>query len=185
MKTTAFWDVEPCSFVEADRRFRGSYCLHHQVYFHETTLRDIPESCHLHKTVYFFFILNNTTSSTAEIICNRKAKRGRGQWNLYFVRCYPSICPKRPKMYAENPLSGQLPLVPSFETRPSTYKAGATATLNQTSYSFCFVSGTTSLDSRPERRLHWPHLFVAFRHVNPGTFLEKDLPSSSFQIHYL
>lgn len=76
-------------------------------------------------------------------------------------------------------------LVPSFETRPSTYKAGATATLNQTSYSFCLVSGTTCLDSRPERRLHWPQLFVAFRHVKPATFLEKDLPSSSFKIHYL
>jgi hypothetical protein len=23
MKTTAFWDIAPCSFVEADRRFRG------------------------------------------------------------------------------------------------------------------------------------------------------------------
>jgi hypothetical protein len=24
------WDVEPCSFVEIDWRFRGAYCLHHQ-----------------------------------------------------------------------------------------------------------------------------------------------------------
>jgi hypothetical protein len=27
---TVFWDVEPCSLLEIDRRFRGAYCLHHQ-----------------------------------------------------------------------------------------------------------------------------------------------------------
>jgi hypothetical protein len=26
MKTRAFWDIAPCSFVEVDRRFRGTYC---------------------------------------------------------------------------------------------------------------------------------------------------------------
>jgi hypothetical protein len=31
MKISAFWDTTPCSLVEADRRFRGAYCLHHQV----------------------------------------------------------------------------------------------------------------------------------------------------------
>jgi hypothetical protein len=31
MKFRAFWDVAPCSHVEVDRRFRGTYCLHHQV----------------------------------------------------------------------------------------------------------------------------------------------------------
>jgi hypothetical protein len=30
LKMTVFWDVAPCSPVETDRRFRGSYCLHHQ-----------------------------------------------------------------------------------------------------------------------------------------------------------
>jgi hypothetical protein len=25
-----FWNVAPCSHVEVDRRFRGTYCLHHQ-----------------------------------------------------------------------------------------------------------------------------------------------------------
>jgi hypothetical protein len=30
MKMTAFSDVAPLSVVEVDRRFRGSYCLHHQ-----------------------------------------------------------------------------------------------------------------------------------------------------------
>jgi hypothetical protein len=25
-----FWDLAPCSHVEVDRSFRGSYCLHHQ-----------------------------------------------------------------------------------------------------------------------------------------------------------
>jgi hypothetical protein len=33
MKMTSFWDMapSPCSLVEIDRRFWGSYCLHHQV----------------------------------------------------------------------------------------------------------------------------------------------------------
>jgi hypothetical protein len=30
MKMSVFWDVAPCSLVGNDRRFRGSYCLHHQ-----------------------------------------------------------------------------------------------------------------------------------------------------------
>jgi hypothetical protein len=29
MRTT-FWEITPCNLVEADRRFRGSYCFHHQ-----------------------------------------------------------------------------------------------------------------------------------------------------------
>jgi hypothetical protein len=58
---TAFWDIAPCSMVEVDRRFRGSYCLHHQgalameaVRTSETSVnyytsrRNIPEGCHLH-----------------------------------------------------------------------------------------------------------------------------------------
>jgi hypothetical protein len=28
---TAFWDMAPCSLVEVDRCFRGTYCLHQQV----------------------------------------------------------------------------------------------------------------------------------------------------------
>jgi hypothetical protein len=30
LKFGVFWDVAPCSHVEDDQRFRGSYCLHHQ-----------------------------------------------------------------------------------------------------------------------------------------------------------
>jgi hypothetical protein len=30
MKTTAFWDITPCSLFGIDGRFRGTYCLHHQ-----------------------------------------------------------------------------------------------------------------------------------------------------------
>lgn len=29
-KPTVFWDVEPCSLVRIDRRFRGSYFHHHR-----------------------------------------------------------------------------------------------------------------------------------------------------------
>jgi hypothetical protein len=28
MKFRVLWDVEPCSNVQVDRRFRGAYCLH-------------------------------------------------------------------------------------------------------------------------------------------------------------
>jgi hypothetical protein len=31
LKMSVFWDVAPCSLVDIDRSFRGSYCLHHQV----------------------------------------------------------------------------------------------------------------------------------------------------------
>jgi hypothetical protein len=52
----AFWDIAPCSLVEVDRRFRGTFCLHQQgpwwwrqylthLYFYETTRRYIPEGC--------------------------------------------------------------------------------------------------------------------------------------------
>jgi hypothetical protein len=30
IKMTAFRDIALCSIVEADRRFRGAYCFHHQ-----------------------------------------------------------------------------------------------------------------------------------------------------------
>jgi hypothetical protein len=30
VKMTAFWDVAPCSLVENDRCFRGTYCSYHQ-----------------------------------------------------------------------------------------------------------------------------------------------------------
>jgi hypothetical protein len=30
VKITVFRDVAPCSLVEIDRLFRGSYCVHHQ-----------------------------------------------------------------------------------------------------------------------------------------------------------
>jgi hypothetical protein len=64
MKMTAFWDIVPCSLVEVDRRFRGAYCLHHQiallmeavctsemlVFFKEAT-----EGYHIHITIIFFY----------------------------------------------------------------------------------------------------------------------------------
>jgi hypothetical protein len=30
MKMIVIWDAAPCSLVEIDQHFRGSYCLHHQ-----------------------------------------------------------------------------------------------------------------------------------------------------------
>jgi hypothetical protein len=45
---TASWDIVPYSLLEVDRHFRCAHCLHHQVYFNDSTWRYIPESCHLH-----------------------------------------------------------------------------------------------------------------------------------------
>jgi hypothetical protein len=53
---TAFWNTAPCSLTAVEQRFRGVYCLHHQVIAHhvwtpfyfETTRGYIPESYHLH-----------------------------------------------------------------------------------------------------------------------------------------
>jgi hypothetical protein len=52
---TAFWDTEPCSFVETDRRFRGIALMMEAVHtsetsinFYETTRRNIPEGYHFH-----------------------------------------------------------------------------------------------------------------------------------------
>jgi hypothetical protein len=48
MKMSAFLDMTSSSLVEVNQRFGGSYCHHHQVYFDETTLHHISESCLLH-----------------------------------------------------------------------------------------------------------------------------------------
>jgi hypothetical protein len=58
-----FWDIAPCVIVGVDRRFRGSYCFHHQcalimeairtsetsVYSNYTTQHYIPEGSDLNK----------------------------------------------------------------------------------------------------------------------------------------
>jgi hypothetical protein len=63
LKMTVFWDVAPCSLVEIEQRFRGTYCLslhaivlvmeavstsETSVSFYHTTRRNIPEDGHLH-----------------------------------------------------------------------------------------------------------------------------------------
>jgi hypothetical protein len=64
MKMAVFWDFAPCSLVEIYRRFRDTYCLHHQaltalmmdaestsessVRFYQTTWRNVPEDSHLY-----------------------------------------------------------------------------------------------------------------------------------------
>jgi hypothetical protein len=39
MNVAVFWDVAPRSLVETERRFRGTYCFHHYVYYGEDSLR--------------------------------------------------------------------------------------------------------------------------------------------------
>jgi hypothetical protein len=59
MKKTAFWNIAPCSLVEADRRFRGAIALMEAVrtsetcvYFNNTTRRYNPEGyLHVHQFV--------------------------------------------------------------------------------------------------------------------------------------
>jgi hypothetical protein len=64
MKMVVFWDDSPCSLVEIDQRFRGSYCLHHQddetlmieivstfemsVNSYQIARRNIPEDSHIY-----------------------------------------------------------------------------------------------------------------------------------------
>jgi hypothetical protein len=45
MKMAVVWDVTSCTLVDNDRRFRGSYCLHHQGLeaINKTTQRHSPE----------------------------------------------------------------------------------------------------------------------------------------------
>jgi hypothetical protein len=43
MKFRVFWDVAPCSHVDVDRRFRGAYCLHHQVDGQKTLNFALPD----------------------------------------------------------------------------------------------------------------------------------------------
>jgi hypothetical protein len=39
MKMAVFWDVAPCGLVDFDRRFRSTYCLHHEDHPEETDSR--------------------------------------------------------------------------------------------------------------------------------------------------
>jgi hypothetical protein len=71
IKITAFWEMVPCNIVEVDRRFRHAYKLpssghialimeeiytsEKSVDFFETTLRYIPEGCHLLRHLAFGF----------------------------------------------------------------------------------------------------------------------------------
>jgi hypothetical protein len=53
LKMIFSWGIAPCNLLEVNRRFRGTYCLHHQddlkrrIYFHEVTRRYIPENCYV------------------------------------------------------------------------------------------------------------------------------------------
>jgi hypothetical protein len=57
VKMAVFWDVAPCSLVEIDRSFRGTYCpelmmgalssSETSMNFYQTVLRNIPEDGHL------------------------------------------------------------------------------------------------------------------------------------------
>jgi hypothetical protein len=62
MKLSAIWDIQPCSFAEADRHYRCAYCFHHQGDRPETTRRHIPESC--------FFILPYDSSRCRQYSCD-------------------------------------------------------------------------------------------------------------------
>jgi hypothetical protein len=48
MFRVVFWDILPCKMI-VDRRFRGAYCLHHQVDNHFTQ-QYIPEDNSKHHT---------------------------------------------------------------------------------------------------------------------------------------
>jgi hypothetical protein len=47
---TVFWDIEPCSLVKVDRRFRGAYCLHHRLM--KKTVRTSETSVNIYQTTW-------------------------------------------------------------------------------------------------------------------------------------
>jgi hypothetical protein len=63
-KKAAFWDVVPCSLIEVDQRFKGSYCL-----WNVGLLQDYKmlyrRKCHLHT-----HCCENLKSHRISIICN-------------------------------------------------------------------------------------------------------------------
>jgi hypothetical protein len=76
MKMIVFWDVVPCSLVEVNRRYTGTYCLHHEgdhddegsisetsVNFYQTTRPNIPEDSHLHGYVHFVLLYSASFST--------------------------------------------------------------------------------------------------------------------------
>jgi hypothetical protein len=40
-KTMAFWDIAPCRLIVVDRRFRGAYCLHHNLRLYFSSERKV------------------------------------------------------------------------------------------------------------------------------------------------
>jgi hypothetical protein len=80
MKTTAFRNTAPCSLVEVDRIYRGTYCLHYRgnvavmmeavntsvtsVYFYKTTLRSAPQG-RLYPVLCYFACKVPQTSANA------------------------------------------------------------------------------------------------------------------------
>jgi hypothetical protein len=73
MKMTIFWDVAPCSLVQIDRRFKGTYCLHHQVAF-------------------TFKMQNWTTSSHKQVIWAGPLQGSGGPWTKYDFGSPPPPC---------------------------------------------------------------------------------------------
>jgi hypothetical protein len=51
MKITVFWDVAPCSLVDIDQHFRGTYCLHHALMMEAVSSSKISVSIY-HITVH-------------------------------------------------------------------------------------------------------------------------------------
>jgi hypothetical protein len=84
-KMTVFWDAAPCSLVETDRCFEGTYCLHH----HSSTL-----------CLIYLFITHDSnlvslgvttpavgiSSSNTQSVKPRRADRGRRRLRSHRVR---------------------------------------------------------------------------------------------------
>jgi hypothetical protein len=84
IKMAVFWDAEPCTLLEIDRRFRVVYCLHHQGIYHSTQ-RNIPEGSHLYCLICDIFQMQrsgdscvpsivNFTSGVAAVLCIREVQ---------------------------------------------------------------------------------------------------------------
>jgi hypothetical protein len=84
------WNITPCSLVDADRRFRGDYCLHHQSHFLFWNVgQHLPDK---KKTAIFLFSLLITLFHRIRLymkgwkrMMNWKGCIGKRSWTNYGI----------------------------------------------------------------------------------------------------
>jgi hypothetical protein len=78
---TVFWDVASCSVVETYRRYRGTYCLHHQG-DRRSTRRNIEENSHLYNR------RRENLKSHKPVYVQTSQQMQRFTWTMEWVGCF-------------------------------------------------------------------------------------------------